>query len=136
MYKKAAQLKLRFNTEKGPLTVEQLFTLSDVMLVKLIKALNEARKEFSADDELSFLTGEMSTSSKEKEFAELRFNLAKDVYTTRINERSLAKENATLTQEMKMYEELLHKKRIAEMESMSVEEIEAKLAELDKKRIK
>lgn len=133
-YKKAAQLRLRFNSEKGPLTVEQLFTLTDPQLIKLVKSTHEALKEFSTDDELSFLKGKTTNASKEQVLAELRFNIAKDVYETRMSERATANEHAALTQEMKMYEELLHQKRMEEMKSMSVAELEAKLAEIDKKR--
>ena len=54
MYKTAAQLKLRFQTNVGVLTVEHLWDLSQNQLANAIKAVKKVLKK-NDDDELSFL---------------------------------------------------------------------------------
>jgi len=86
MYKKAARLKLRFDTPKGALSVEQLFDLTMTELSSLIKKTNAiVKKEKSAaeDDDLAFLEGKDNVESLNS----LRFGILKDIYLTKKQER-------------------------------------------------
>ena len=56
MYKKAARLKLRFESDYGPLTVEQLYDLKPKVLKSMIKKLYKEKEELgTTDDTLNFL---------------------------------------------------------------------------------
>jgi hypothetical protein len=79
MYKKAIQMKLRFPSQRGLLTVEQVYDLKLSQLEPMIKgALAEVKsKTGDADSELSFLEGK--TETKEVEEIKLRFDILKDI---------------------------------------------------------
>lgn len=80
-------LKLRFETPKGLLTVEQLFDLSMTDLSTTIKKVNALiKKEQATDDELSFLEGVDTTETQNS----LRFRILKDVYLTKKDARDAA----------------------------------------------
>ena len=136
MYKKAARLKLRFDSKFGQLNVETLFSLKMSELKTLIKKLAEDKKAFTncGDEDLSFLdsTTTSSKEQKEKELADLRFEIAKDIYTTRLKESedSIKAEQRKL--EIKKLEEILARKKDTELENLSVEDLEKKIAELSK----
>ena len=136
MYKKAAKLKLRFDSKFGQLNVETLFSLKMSELKTLIKKLAEDKKAFTncGDEDLSFLdsTTTSSKEQKEKELADLRFEIAKDIYTTRLKESedSIKAEQRKL--EIKKLEEILARKKDTELENLSVEDLEKKIAELSK----
>ena len=78
MYKQAAQLKLRFQTNVGLLSAEQLWDLSQSQLSNAVKAVKKILKN-TDDDELSFLE-DTKTIDVENQ---LRFNILKDVYLTK-----------------------------------------------------
>lgn len=78
MYKQATQLKLRFSTSVGLLSVEQLWDLSMTNLSNAIKAVKKVLKK-NDDDELSFLEDAKIVDTEN----ELRFNILKDVYLTK-----------------------------------------------------
>ena len=77
IYKKGLRLKLRFNTVKGELTSEQLWTLKKTEVATALRAVKKILKK-TDDDELSFLdeTFEVDTLNQ------LRFDILKDVYMT------------------------------------------------------
>ena len=86
MYKQAAKLKLRFLTNKGFVSVEQLFELSMTDIANAIKAVKKILKT-TDDDELAFLE---STRTVDVE-NQLRFNILKDVYLTKKEENEAAR---------------------------------------------
>lgn len=79
MYKQALKLKLRFQTSKGPLSVEQLMDLSRNQLVTVVRNLKKKIKTDS-DDDLAFLD---DSATQVNEIDQLRFNIAKDIYLTK-----------------------------------------------------
>lgn len=86
MYKQAAKLKLRFSTNRGLVSVEQLFELSMTDIANAIKAVKKILKT-TDDDELAFLE---STRTVDVE-NQLRFNILKDVYLTKKEENEAAR---------------------------------------------
>ena len=132
MYKKAAELKLRFQSSRGQLSVEQLFDLKMVDLAKMIKEQNEIVKKTKgdADAELEFLEG---TSDGKENIEVLKFDILKDIYLDKKHKRDQDAEDILKREEIKKLEELIAKKQDAALEQMSVEELMKKRDELLKK---
>lgn len=126
MYKQAAQLKLRFDTPKGALTVEQLFDLSMTDLSATIRKVNTAlKKEQAVDDELAFLEGKDITETQNS----LRFKILKDVYLTKKEARDAAVLDDEKRKQKQRIAEIIAKKRDEALENKSLEELEAMLNE-------
>lgn len=119
MYKKASQIKLRFETSKGLLNVEQLWGLKEAQLKELI--LDAKSKLVKVEDfkDLSFL----DSISKEDELDRLRFDILVDIYKTKQEAVNKQKE----LQENKMYnamiDEIIAEKQNESLKSLSVEEL-------------
>lgn len=126
MYKQAVMLKLRFETPKGLLTVEQLFDLSMADLSTTIKKVNALiKKEQVTDDELSFLEGVDTTETQNS----LRFRILKDVYLTKKDARDAAALDFEKKQRNQRIAEIIAKKKDEALESMSIEELEKMIEE-------
>lgn len=124
MYKKALRTKLRFNTTKGKLTTEDLFDLSLIDLNNLAISLD---KKLSETPRKSFIS-DITPDTQEDE---LRFNIVKDVITLKLAERDAAQNAKAKAAEKAQLLEILHRKKNAALENLSVAEIEAKLASLE-----
>lgn len=134
MYKKASRLKVRFSSNVGNLTVEQLWGIKMSDLKEMIKAAHEVVKKIEkTDEDLLFLEG-IGQDDKEETMAKLRFDILKDVYITRMDETKAASEEAIANREIKHLEEILAKKREESLSSMSEEDI-MKLIEEKKKKL-
>ena len=110
IYKQAAQQKLRFESKRGLLTTEDLFTLpiskGEISLLNLaiavIKKLTKSDTEipdflsdeasaflpdeasaFLPDEASAFLSDEASAQTKEQQLLQLQFDILKDVIETR-----------------------------------------------------
>lgn len=126
MYKQAVMLKLRFETPKGLLTVEQLFDLSMTDLSATIKKVNALiKKEQATDDELSFLEGVDTTETQNS----LRFRILKDVYLTKKDARDAAALDFEKKQRNQRIAEIIAKKKDEALENKSIEELEKMLEE-------
>lgn len=126
MYKQAAQLKLRFETPKGQLSVEQLFDLSMTDLSTTIKRVNTLlKKEQTVDNELAFLEGIDVTETQNA----LRFKILKDVYLSKKEARDAAALDYEKKQRNQRIAELIAKKKDEALESKSIEELEKMLEE-------
>ena len=137
MYKKATRLKLRFNVGNGPLTVDQLWDINMNSLKKVVEVTHKQLKELSQandDDDLAFLESETPIENKELDLAKLRFEIAKDVYVTRRDERTAASEDAKTAAEIQHLEEVLARRKEQELENLSSEELEKKIAALREKK--
>lgn len=124
MYKKALRNKLRFSTTKGKLTTEDLFDLSLSDLNNLAIALD---KKLSETPRKSFIS-DIAPDTQEDE---LRFNIVKDIITLKLAERNAAQNAQAKAAEKAQLLEILHRKKNEALETLSVEEIEAKLASLE-----
>lgn len=124
MYKKALRTKLRFSTTKGKLTTEDLFDLSLTDLNNLAIALD---KKLSETPRKSFIS-DLTPDTQEDE---LRFNIVKDIITLKLVERNAAQNAKVKAAEKAQLLEILHRKQNEALESLSVAEIEAKIAELE-----
>lgn len=119
MYKEATRLGLRFQTNKGLLSTEQLFSLTQTDLASAIKASKKLLKK-NDDDDLGFL----EDNSKVDKIEELRFNILKDVYLTKKTENEASRAEAEAKAHNAKIDELILRKRETQLAEMSIEELE------------
>lgn len=122
-YKQASQLQLRFQTNRGNLSVEQLWSLSLTDLANAIKAVKKVLKGTDNDDELSFLDENKTVDTENQ----LRFNILKDIYV----DKQTALKEARSAQDRKAYEQkilnLIEEKKEDALKEKSIKELEALL---------
>lgn len=119
MYKKASQIKLRFETPKGLLNVEQIWGLSASQLRELILDAKSKLVKVEDFEDLSFL----DLVSKENELDKLRFDILVDIYKTKqeaVNKQKEIQENKLYNA---MIDEIIAKKQNESLKSLSVEEL-------------
>ena len=119
MYKKASQLKLRFVTAVGQLSVEQLWELNQPQLASAIKAVKKVLNK-NDDNELSFL----EDNNVVDEENQLRFDILKDVYVTKQNAVNESKTIAANKAHNKKIDELIAEKQEGKLKEMSIEDLE------------
>ena len=122
MFKQASKLKLRFQTNRGILSVEQLWDLSQTDLANAIKAVKKVLKT-NDDDELSFL---VSTTVVDVE-NQLRFDILKDVYLTKKKEAEESRDAAANKAHNQKILALIAEKQEEGLKGKSIEELEALL---------
>lgn len=125
MFKKASQLKLRFQTSRGPLSVEQLWDLPMNELASCIRAVRKNIKKASNEDdeELSFLEGTTKASTED----EIRFKVLKEIYTDKKTDIENAQKESERRINNQKILDLIARKKDAELEGKSIEELEALL---------
>ena len=118
MYKEALQKKLRFKTNKGMISTEDLFDLSlqnlDTLAIMLDKKISEAPKK-SFIEELP----------AEENDDELRFSIVKDVINIKLKARKDSIDKAQVNARNKRIAELIAKKEDEALENKSIEELRA-----------
>ncbi len=116
IYKKANQIKLRFATNKGLLSVEQLYDLSlkdlDTLAVSL-KVESTPRESFLVE------------TSAQNEIAQLSFDIALDVLQTKMKEQKEAREALETKRKKDKILDIIARKQDASLENMSIEELTA-----------
>jgi len=120
-FEKASQAKLRFNSNYGILTTEDLWDLSLDGLDSLAKSVN---KDYKASQEESFI----KTKTPGSTTLELKLEILKRVIEVKLEEKEAKKSAAEKRAKKQRLLEVLAKKQDASLESKSEEEI---LAELD-----
>ena len=120
IYKKATQKKLRFNTNVGSLTAEQLFDLPVTDLDTLAVSLEESYKESGGK---SFLAKEDKKDADTK----LAFDVVLDVLETKVAAADKASKAAETRAHNKKIIELIASKQDESLQGLSIEELEAQL---------
>lgn len=118
MYKKAAQLKLRFTTVHGTLSVEQLFGLSLHELDKLAVSLE---KQYKASKGKSFL----AVKAEKDKTTKLRFDIVLDILQTKVEERDTRLEEAEVREHNQEIMRLIKEKEKSELSEKSIKELKA-----------
>ncbi len=122
-FKLASQQKLRFNTDKGLLSSEQLWDLNQSQLSNLVKSIKKVLKDTDGDDELSFLT---DTTKPDLE-NQLRFEIAKDVYLTKKAESEAIRTEADRKKHNQEILALIQEKKGEALKGKSIDELEKML---------
>ena len=123
-FEKATRLRLRFETSRGNLNVEDLWRLPLAELDKLALALNKQLKESSEE---SFI----KAKSKDNKLLELRFDIVKHIIETLLSEDEEKKKAADKRAKREQLLELIAQKKNPELEGKSLEELEAELTKLE-----
>jgi hypothetical protein len=119
MYKEASMLKLRFTTQVGVLSVEQLWDLTQSQLSTVIKNVKKVLTKDN-DDELSFL----ETNNVVDTENQLRFDILKDIYLTKKSEQERLRNIAETKEFNKKIDTLIAMKKESQLQEMTIEELE------------
>lgn len=121
-FKEATRLRLRFQTSKGLLSVEQLWDLSQTDLTACVRGAKKAIKK-NDDDDLSFLDNDTAPDSVDQ----LRFDVLKEVYLTKKKEAEDARNAKQIKEHNQKILELISEKKDGELKGKSITELEAML---------
>lgn len=133
IFKKATQMKLRFQTEQGFVSVERIWDLDGATIAKLA---NEAKKTvddlggsqtYSWDDS-------NTTENKELEKATLRRDILVEILETKKAEKNAAANNAALSAEEQELMAAIKEKESEERKNMSLADLKKKLEEVRSKK--
>lgn len=122
MYKKALQLKLRFHTNRGYLSAEQLWDLSFKDLSETIKAAKKVLTE-SSEDGLDFLEDTAVVNEEDQ----LTFDILKDVYITKRAAKDAINDAAKIKEHNEKILAKIYEKQEASLGEKTVEELTAML---------
>jgi len=123
MFKQASKLKLRFVTNRGLLSTEQLWDLTQTDLANAIKAVKKVLNKADGDDELSFLV-ETNVVDVENQ---LRFDVLKDVYLTKKKEAAELRDAAEIKAHNQKIIALIAEKKEGALKEMTIDELEKML---------
>jgi hypothetical protein len=126
-FEKASRVKLRFETAKGLMTVEDIWDLplrgKEISLNSLAKSLNRKIKDEGEED---FIT----PSTSANEVLDLQFALVKHVIGVKLDERDVAEMMAERKEKKRKLLDVLARKKDTVLEQTPVEDLEKMLAEL------
>lgn len=130
IFEQASRKKIRFASDRGELTTEQLWDLpllskNGFDLDTVAKAVNSQLKAVSEE---SFVT---TTVKPQQSELELKLEILKHVIAVKVEEREKAKKAADRKVERERLLALLDQKQQAALAELSPEEIQKRLAELD-----
>jgi hypothetical protein len=129
MFEKATRLKLRFASNKGDLTVENLWELplqsrTGFDLDNVAKAANNELKSLSEE---SFVS---TTNNPAKNLAQLKLDIVKRVIEVKIAENEEQRNAAQKSAERQRLLEALNNSEQQELQKLTPDEIRKRLAEL------
>lgn len=125
IFEKATRKKLRFVTNKGHISVEDLWDLSLEQLNELAKKLNKELKDEQAEED--FLEDE---ENKKESLVKLRFEVVISILKTKKHEAK-ERENEVLRKAQKeKLLEVIAKKQDSALAELSEEELKKRLDEL------
>jgi hypothetical protein len=120
MFEKAARLKLRFETQKGPLSVEDLWDLplsgNGLNLDKIAMALSRQLKEESTE---SFVL----KTSRSTDVLQLKFDIAKHIIDVRLAEIEAAKVKAEVRAKKDRILSIIERKQDEQLEGQPLEDL-------------
>lgn len=130
MYEVCLRKKIRFDTPKGQLSLEQLWDVplrsrDDFNLNTVAKTANKAVKETSEE---SFVTTRKTTAQTE---AELKLEVVKHVIEVKLDEEDRAERRAENAKRREKLMDALGKKEDATFEGMTEAQIKKELRKLD-----
>ena len=130
MFEKAARLKLRYDTGRGRLSVEDLWDLPLLSnkhgVVCLDDVAKELHREMKDSDEESFV---IQTSEPNEEL-KLKFEIVKHIIRVRLAEEAAKKNAALIAEKKQQIMAIMVEKETETLKGSSLEELRALLAAL------
>lgn len=126
LFKKASKQKLRFSTDKGLLTTEQLWDLS---LKELDNLAIQLQDKVDYETKKTFLKTKKETDIKSK----LMFDIVVDILETKQEDQELAQKEKEAKEYNRKIDEIIAKKKEQSLEDKSIEELEKMRYENDVK---
>lgn len=120
IYKYAAENRIRFQSTKGSLCVEDLFMLSMTDLDKIYKALKVEERNM-AEESL------MDEVNKDSTVLGIKIEIVKDVYATKKAEKERRLEAEERRKQQQRIADIIDMKKDAALQDKSIEELEAML---------
>ncbi|ARK07909.1 hypothetical protein phiA829_089 [Aeromonas phage phiA8-29] len=129
MFEQATRNKLRFESAKGPLTVEQVWDapLTSRNGFSLDDIAKQAKRELDALSEESFV----EQVSPLKSVAVLKLEVVKHIISVKLAEKEVASKRAERAELRRQLTEALAEKQSDAIKNMSPEEIQKRLKELE-----
>ena len=124
MFEKASRLKFRFPTARGHVSTEDLWDMSLPQLNVVAKDLNKNVKESKEEDFLEVKSDEDTLAKSQFDIVIHIMNVKKDEQKARLGAAAKKVERDKLL-------DILSRKQAGALESLSVEEIQKKLQELE-----
>jgi len=118
IFEKASRVKLRFNTQKGPVSVENLWTEEIPYLVKLEDQLTEVVESYGKTTRRKTIKGE------EQKLNELRLEIVTFIIDTLDAEKKANSEKQENKAHNDKIKALILQKQEASLANLSVEELE------------
>jgi hypothetical protein len=128
LFEKSSRGKLRFDTEKGKISDEELWDLALDSLDTLAKSVN---KELKESTEESFIAKKSTTNTT----LELKLEIIKYVISVRLAEKAEAKVRAEKQNRLKFLKDLLERKEIQQLEGSSADDIRKQIEELESESV-
>lgn len=127
MFEKASKLKLRFNTDAGTFTAEDLW---DLPLTSVGLDLDDLAKDLNRKVEAGSEKSFVCVSSKTDALTELKFDIVKHIIKVKIEEADTAKNAADNKAKKEKIMAFIARKQDKDMEEMEVDDLNKLLAEL------
>lgn len=129
LFEHATRNKLRFESNKGPLSVEQVWDapLTSRNGFSLDEIAKQAKRELDAISEESFV----QQVSPLKSVAEMKLEVVKHIITVKLAEKESASKRAERAELRQQLSQALADKQSDAIKNMSTEEIQKRLAELE-----
>lgn len=124
-FEKATRAKLRFSTNKGQLSVEDLWELSLTSLDNIARAVN---RELKSESEESFITNKTATNT----VLELKLDILKHIIGVKLAERDATKARSERQAKLAELKTLAASKALEVLGSKSLDEINKMIADLEK----
>lgn len=121
IFEQAARTKLRFDTERGQLSAENLWDLplTSEHKLSLDKLAVELNREIKATAEESFVK-----NAKKDTVLQLRFDIVKHIIDTKVAENEAKTKEKVRETQLSKIDEVIAKKQDAALENLSLEELE------------
>ncbi len=123
LFEKATRKKLRFKTDQGNLTVEDIWDLKLEALDTLAKALNSEVKESSEE---SFIAPQSSINDT----LSLKFSVVKHIIKVKLDEKETAKLAKEKREKVQLLMDKIRAKEMEELDSKPLEELRKELESL------
>jgi len=126
IFEKASRIKLRFATNQGQLSTEDLWELSLRDLDTIAKRVNSQLRD---EGEESFIPN--AATKRGETYNALRLDILKHVINSKVAEQELAKQRTEMQQRLAQLKNLEATKASEQFAAQSLEEIQKQIAELE-----